>query len=192
MGGFSSFAISFSLISVLTGIFANFNFGFREAGGWIIASWLLVAAGQYIVARVMAGLSVRFPIAGYGYQWTARLVNPHFGFFIGWILLTQFLTGFPGIAQTAVVTFAGSFGWSGETVVMVTLAVITAVTLLHLRGIRAAAAVNDAGVYAELAGVALIIALLFWAVMSNDQEPSSYAPSPVPAFSGAGQFSRMQ
>lgn len=185
MGGFSSFAISFSLISVLTGIFANFNFGFREVGVWIVASWLLVAAGQYVIARVMAGLSVRFPIAGYGYQWTARLVNPHFGFFIGWVLLAQFLTGFPGIAQTAVVTIAGSFGWawSGNTVVLVTLAVITAVTVLHLRGIRAAAAVNNAGVYAELSGVAIIIVLLTWAGLNNERPEVAVTASAVPAFS---------
>ena len=94
MGGFSSYAISFSLISVLTGIFANFNFGFQQVGGAIAWSWLLVGGGQFLVALVMADLSTRFPISGYGYQWTARLVNPHFGFFVGWLLLMQFITGF--------------------------------------------------------------------------------------------------
>jgi len=54
MSGFSSFAISFSLISVLTGIFANFNFGFAQVGGSIVWSWLLVGSGQFLVA-----LSVR-------------------------------------------------------------------------------------------------------------------------------------
>jgi amino acid transporter len=75
MGRFSSFAVSFSLISVLTGIFANFDFGIRQAGGDIVWTWLLVAAGQTLVALVMANLSVRFPIAGYGYQWAARLAS---------------------------------------------------------------------------------------------------------------------
>ena len=168
MSGFSSFAVSFSLISVLTGIFANFNFGFREAGGWIVWSWLLVALGQYLIARVMAGLSVRFPIAGYGYQWTTRLMNPHFGFFIGWMLLAQFLTGFPGIAQTAAVTLSGVAGWSvsQEGIILITVLIITLVTLVHLWGIRLAARVNDLGVYAELLGVAIIILLLVWVVVS--------------------------
>ena len=168
MSGFSSFAVSFSLISVLTGIFANFNFGFREAGGWIVWSWLLVAVGQYLIARVMAGLSVRFPIAGYGYQWTTRLMNPHFGFFIGWMLLAQFLTGFPGIAQTAALTLTGVAGWSvgQEGIILITLLIITLVTLIHLWGIRLASRVNDMGVYAELVGVATIILLLVWVVVS--------------------------
>ena len=81
MGRFSSFAISFSLISVLTGIFANFNFGYQAAGSWVVFTWLLVVCGQYLIARVMARLAVRFPISGYGYQWTTRLINPHFGYF---------------------------------------------------------------------------------------------------------------
>ena len=162
MGGFSSFAVSFSLISVLTGIFANFNFGFREVGGWLVWSWSFVAVGQYLIARVMARLSVRFPIAGYGYQWTARLINPHFGFFIGWMLLAQFLTGFPGIAQTAAVAIVGIGGRPVDqnSVLILTLIIITSVTAVHLWGIRAAALVNDLGVYAELLGVAVIILML--------------------------------
>ena len=169
MSGFSSFAVSFSLISVLTGLYANFNFGLREAGGWIVWSWALVAAGQYLIARVMAALSVRFPIAGYGYQWTARLVNPHFGFFVGWMLLAQFMTGFPGIAQTAAVTIASSAGISAEpdTIIILTLFIISMVALIHLWGIRIASRINDAGVYTELAGVALLILLLTWALIST-------------------------
>ena len=169
MGGFSSFAISFSLISVLTGIFANFNFGFLEVGGWIIWSWTLVAIGQFLLAGVMANLAIRFPIAGYGYQWTTRLVNPHFGFFIGWMLLIQFLTGFPGIAQTAAVTLSGLMNWNltAEGIIIVTILIISAVTLIHLWGIRAASKVNDWGVYAELLGVATIILVLVWSIVDS-------------------------
>jgi len=162
MGGFSSFAISFSLISVLTGIFANFNFGFQQVGGAIVWSWLLVGGGQFLVALVMADLSTRFPISGYGYQWTARLVNPHFGFFVGWLLLMQFITGFPGTSQAIGITLMGMLG--GETtgwpVTLITLGIISLVTLVHLFGIRLVSLVNNLGVYAELAGVAILIIVL--------------------------------
>ena len=99
MKKFSSFAVSFSLISILTGIFANFHFGFSEVGGFIPFSWTIVFVGQFIVALIMAELSVNFPISGYGYQWTYRLVGPKLGFTTGWLLLLQFLTGFPGICK---------------------------------------------------------------------------------------------
>jgi len=44
MGGFSSFAISFSLISVLTGIYANFNFGFAQVGLFVVGVISIVRA----------------------------------------------------------------------------------------------------------------------------------------------------
>src|SRR5262249_6865824 len=41
MGGFSSFAISFSLISITTGIFADFGHGLQQFGPALIWSWCL-------------------------------------------------------------------------------------------------------------------------------------------------------
>jgi amino acid transporter len=162
MGGFSSFAISFSLISVLTGIFANFNFGFAQVGGVIVWSWLVVGVGQFLVSLVMADLSTQFPISGYGYQWASRLVNPHFGFFVGWFLLIQFITGFPGTSQAMAVTLSTMLGGesSGLIVSIITLVIITAVTLIHLYGIKLVSVVNNLGVYAEIAGVLLLIIAL--------------------------------
>jgi len=162
MGGFSSFAISFSLISVLTGIFANFNYGFAQVGGMVVWSWLLVGVGQFLVALVMADLSGHFPISGYGYQWASRLVNPHVGFFVGWFLIVQFITGFPGTSQAMAGTLSAMLGGEtyGWTVSLITLGVITLVTLIHLSGIKLASIINDLGVYSELAGVILIIIAL--------------------------------
>lgn len=178
MGGFSAFAVSFSLISVLTGIFANFNFGYREAGEGILWTWTLVAAGQYLVALVMARLAVRFPIAGYGYQWAARLMGTGYGFFIGWFLLLQFVTGFPGICQTLAATLASMTGGGGEDAVRrMTVAVIIGISAIHLAGIRWAAHINDLGVYAEMAGVAALLILLAGAwLISGHTQPVIPAP----------------
>lgn len=100
MGSFSSFAVAFSLNSVFSGVFANFGDGLRQVGGALGWSWALVLMGQMLVALVLAELSTRFPLSGYGYQWTGRLVNPHFGFFLGWLLILQFPSGFPGVCAT--------------------------------------------------------------------------------------------
>lgn len=171
MNSFSSFAVSFSLISVLTGIFANFNFGYQQAGGGIVWAWLLVAFGQFFVALVMANLAIRFPIAGYGYQWAARLMNTHFGFFVGWLLLIQFITGFPSICQTFTITFVDVFDIRISRTILsfVTVLVISVVTLIHLFGIKVAAKVNDLGVYTEIIGVVLVIFLLsgIWMMSGN-------------------------
>jgi len=171
MNGFSSFAISFSLISVLTGIFANFNFGYQQVGGVITWSWLIVATGQFFVAMVMARLSIQFPIVGYGYQWASRLINVHFGFFVGWVLLIQFITGFPSICKTFANTFVDilNLGISDQALSFTTIAIISAVTLIHLLGIQIATKVNDLGVFAEIIGVMLLVFLLagIWMISGN-------------------------
>jgi len=162
MRGFSSFAISFSLISVITGIFANFHFGIQQVGGLLIWSWLLVGAGQFLVALVMADLSTRFPISGYGYQWSSRLSNAHLGFFVGWLLLMQFITGFPGVCQALADTLYGMGGGENNEwmVTGITVFVISLITLVHLFGIKLVSRVNDFGVFAEIVGVILLIIVL--------------------------------
>ncbi|MEC7903620.1 MAG: amino acid permease, partial [Verrucomicrobiota bacterium] len=83
LGSFSSFAVAFSLISVITGVTANFGHGLQLVGGGVLASWLIVLCGQTLLALLLAELSNRMPLSGYGYQWTSRLMNPHYGFFVG-------------------------------------------------------------------------------------------------------------
>lgn len=169
MGPFSSFAVAFSLISVFTGVFANFGHGLRHVGGAIVWSWLVVLAGQMLLALVLAELSTRFPISGYGYQWTSRLLNPHYGFFVGWLLVLQFLTGFPGVCATLAATLGSGLGgaWAEPSAATaLTLAVIAATTVLHLFGLRLASRVNDVGVWTEAVGVVLVstalLAVAFW------------------------------
>ena len=101
------------------------------------------------------------PLSGYGYQWTSRLADPHAGFFVGWMLLVQFLSGFPGVCATLARHAAPLLGPGWTTprgLVLLTLAVIALVALVHLAGLRLAATCNDAGVWAELVGVALLVA----------------------------------
>jgi amino acid transporter len=178
MGGFSSFAVSFSLISITTGIFTNFGHGLRHAGPAVIWSWTIAVIGQFLVALVVAELANHMPLSGYGYQWASRLVGPRFGFFVGWFLLLQWLTGFPGICHTLarelhsyVVLINPSYMPVGPA--GLTAAVIAAIAVVHLYGIRLAALVNDLGVIAEIVGAALIIVVLLgiWLIAGN-QSPS--------------------
>lgn len=178
IGGFSSFALAFSLISVFTGVFANFGHGLRQVGGAVVWSWLIVLVGQTLVALVLADLSTRMPLSGYGYQWTSRLVNPHAGFFIGWLLGLQFLTGFPGICGTLAAELGRlrGGGWtSPAAVTSVTLAIIAVVALIHLCGIRLAAWINDVGVWTELAGVVGATGAFISLAVLRDADPAVLA-----------------
>jgi amino acid transporter len=168
LGSFSSFAVAFSLISVFTGVSANFGHGLRQVGGCLVWSWLIVLAGQMLVALLLAELSTRIPLSGYGYQWTSRLVNPHFGFFVGWLLTLQFLTGFPGVCATLAAQvghWVGGAWASPSALTVLTLAVIALTALVHLLGIRLASHVNNTGVWTELLGVfGLSLALIVLAL----------------------------
>src|SRR5258708_26700014 len=80
---FSMFAIAFSIISITTGIFLNYGFGLSYWGPASIWTWPIVGVGNLMIALVVAELGTRIPLAGYAYQWSARLVNPTYGRFVG-------------------------------------------------------------------------------------------------------------
>jgi amino acid transporter len=87
LGGFSSFAAAFSYISILTGMFQLFYFGFGAAGPAFWWSWILVFAGQFAVALCFAELAARYPIAGSVYQWSKQVAGKVVAWFAGWIMM---------------------------------------------------------------------------------------------------------
>src|ERR1700751_1626078 len=84
---FSMFAIAFSIISITTGIFLNYSFGLSYWGPASIWTWPIVGVGNLMIELGVAGLGARIPLAGYAYQWSARLVNPTYGWFVGFAVL---------------------------------------------------------------------------------------------------------
>ncbi|MGD0706396.1 MAG: amino acid permease [Trebonia sp.] len=90
---FSMFAIAFSIISITTGIFLNYGFGLAYWGPASIWTWPIVGVGNLMVALVIAELGTRIPLAGYAYQWSARLVNPTYGWFVGFAGLLYMAVG---------------------------------------------------------------------------------------------------
>ena len=72
IGKFASFAAGISYISILTGTFQLFYFGFGTGGPAYLWSWPLVFAGQFMVALSFAELAGRYPVAGSVYNWSKR------------------------------------------------------------------------------------------------------------------------
>src|SRR5579871_6323068 len=80
LGGFSSFAIGFSVISVLTGITSTFGDALAAGGpAGLGLGWPLVSVGTLLVAIAMAELASAFPTAGALYHWSALLGGARFG-----------------------------------------------------------------------------------------------------------------
>src|SRR2546421_7304467 len=65
LGGFSNFALSFSIISVLTGAVTLYGHGLRFGGPLVMsAGWPLVAVMTLFVASSPAQLASAYPTAG--------------------------------------------------------------------------------------------------------------------------------
>ena len=82
MGGFSSFAISFSVISILTGITQLYGYGLQHGGPLqAFAGWLVVSIMTMTVALSMAEMASSYPTAGALYHWSHFLGGRALGWF---------------------------------------------------------------------------------------------------------------
>src|ERR1700727_373422 len=87
LGLFSSFAAGFSYISIMTGVFELFFFGFLSGGPAFIWTWPAVFVGQFLVALCFAELAGQFPLAGSVYQWSKQIGSDFVSWMTGWILI---------------------------------------------------------------------------------------------------------
>jgi len=84
--GFSNFAISFSIISILTGCFTTFSQAWNNGGPVAIAfGWPLISGFILIIGLCMAELASAYPTSGGIYWWASKLGGAEAGFFTGWL-----------------------------------------------------------------------------------------------------------
>ena len=88
IGKFASFAAGVSYISILTGTFQLFYFGFGTGGPAYLWSWPMVFVGQMAVALCFMELAAKYPVAGSVYNWSKKLGSRLVGWSSGWLMLT--------------------------------------------------------------------------------------------------------
>jgi amino acid transporter len=176
LGYFSSFALSFSVICITSGLFADYGDGLRAGGPAFVWSWLIVGAGQFLVAMVFAGLARQIPLSGYAYQWTRSLAGDRLAFWAGWIMIVQFITGMAGVAYALASYLVPSFGFSNSNrnVVIATTATLVVAALINHYGIRLASLVNDVSVIAEILGAVVMGAVLLGIALIRKTHPISF------------------
>jgi urea carboxylase system permease len=172
LGSFSSFAAAFSYISILTGMFQLFAFGFSFAGPAFWWSWILVFAGQFAVALCFAELAARYPIAGSVYQWSKQVAGKTIAWFAGWIMMVASIVTVAAVAiawQIILPQISSHFQFIGdgtgkndfaENAVILGLILIAFTTTVNILGVRLMSRINNVGVAAELIGAAVLIVLL--------------------------------
>jgi len=97
-GGFSNFALSFSIISILTGAVTLFDYGLSMGGPReMLLGWPLVTFGTLMVALSMAELCSAIPTSGGMYHWSAELGGPTWAWFTAWLNIIGLITAIAGI-----------------------------------------------------------------------------------------------
>ncbi len=76
MSGFSNFAVSFTIISILSGCLTLYGYGMNTGGPAIIVwGWPIVGIMTLMVGLAMAEVCSSFPTAGGLYYWSAKLAR---------------------------------------------------------------------------------------------------------------------
>jgi urea carboxylase system permease len=179
LGSFSSFAAGFSYISILTGVFELFGFGFANAGPAVWWSWLVVLGGQMCVALCFAELAGQFPLAGSVYQWSKRIGTDFASWMTGWILIIGSIVTVAAVAVawqvvlpqiTTKLQFVGGAANAGtystpdgaKNALILGAILVVFATVVNMLGVRVMAMINNIGVTAELIGCSILVILLIF------------------------------
>jgi len=167
--GFHNFAISFSIISILSGCFTTFYQGWNNGGPVAISiGWPVIAALIMIVGLVMAELLSAMPTAGGIYYWALNLGKPIHGWITGWLNLMGL------IAVTAAVDYgfanffvytANLFNSSIDPANLKLVFLVFAVTLLlhiamNIYGAKIIHRLQSINVWWHVGGVTAVILIL--------------------------------
>lgn len=181
MGGFSSFALSFSIISVLTGAVTLYGHGLAFGGPRVMAfGWPLVALLTLPVAASLAQLASSYPTAGALYHWAALLGGRGFGFLTAWLNTIGQFAITAGIDYGLAGFLAPALGLPTDRrhlLALCALLLVSHAALNHL-GVRAVAFCNSLSAWVHLLGVALLaVALAAFA----PHRPFGFLLAPAPA-----------
>ncbi|BDG60164.1 amino acid permease [Caldinitratiruptor microaerophilus] len=167
MGGFSNFAISFSIISILTGAVSLYGYGFTMGGPAVNGlGWPLVTFFTLFVAAAMAELASAIPTSGAIYHWSHVLGGRAWGWFAAWFNLVGQFTITAGIDWSVSLFLTPLLGleetW-GNFLAVYAVVLLSHGILKHY-GIRVVARLNDLSAWWHMGGVALLVgALLIFA-----------------------------
>lgn len=178
MGGFSNFAVSFSIISILTGAVLLYGYGLKFAGPLVNSvGWPLVSIMTLTVAMSMAEIASAYPTAGGLYFWAFRLGGRKWAWTTAWLNMIGQVTITAGIniaaaiyiigavtrlmglpADAHVPLFGSATNWYFQLCIMVVILIPQ--VLINVWGIKLTARLSDVSVWWHIGGVLLIAVLL--------------------------------
>jgi amino acid transporter len=170
--GFSNFAISFSIISILAGCFTSFGLGWNNGGPLAIAfGWPIISCFILIIGLCMSELVSAFPTSGGIYWWASKLGGPKAGYYTGWLNLIGLLAIVASVAYGCATFFelmadTLSSSWAAhyslhrvfvEFLIILALAAIINIFSSHLLAV-----LNNTSVWWHVFGAAAVVLVLIF------------------------------
>jgi amino acid transporter len=171
--GFSNFAISFSIISILAGCFTTFAVGWNNGGpaaiawGWPIASLFIL-----VIGLCMSELVSAYPTSGGIYWWASKLGGVKAGYYTGWLNLIGLLAIDASVAYGCATFFdltldTYSKSWAAHysltRVFLIFLVVLFLVALVNIFSSHLLAVLNNVSVWWHVIGATAIVLVLVFA-----------------------------
>ncbi len=163
-GGFSNFAVSFSIISILTGAVTLFDYGLTMGGPReMTLGWPLATAGTLLVVLSMAELCSALPTSGGMYHWSAELGGPMWAWFTAWLNIVGLVAAIAGIDYGCSQFLVPMLGLESKrsALLLVYAALLLSQAVINHTSSRWVAWLNDASVTVHIVGVAVLIGALW-------------------------------
>jgi amino acid permease (GABA permease) len=171
MSGFSNFAVSFTIISILSGCLTLYGYGMITGGPVLITwGWLFIGVMTLFVGLAMAEVCSSYPTAGGLYYWSAKLAprNP-----AAWSWFTGWFNFLGQVAVTAGIDFGAAFflnellylQWGYSTTahshtIYLFAGILVLHALLNQFGVQVIAMLNNISVWWHILGVLIIVLVL--------------------------------
>lgn len=176
--GFSNFAISFSIISILAGCFTTFGQAWNNGGPVAISwGWPIISAFILLIGFTLSELVSAYPTSGGIYWWAAKMGGPAAGFFTGWLNLIGLLAVTASVAYGAatfldltISTVSDSYAadYSLTRVFLWFIAIMVLAAVANIFKGHLLAVINNISVWWHVAGAAIVVLVLVF-VPDNHQ-----------------------
>jgi amino acid permease (GABA permease) len=201
LSGFSNFAVSFSIISILAGAITSYGIAMAAGGPLaIVLGWLFVGVLVTIVALSMAEVCSAYPTAGALYWWAAALAKRNkaaWAWFVGWfnflgeVAVTAAIDFGAAITTSAFLSLTFDMEVTPLRTFLIFLVIIVVHGLLNTFGVNLVRVLSDVSAWWHLVGVAVIVVLL--AAIPDQHKPISEVFTEVHnatgfTFAGAGIY----
>src|SRR6476620_5303118 len=161
LGLFSNFAVAFTYLSPMVGIYTLFVLGVGTGGPAYVWLTFIPVIGMLFVALVFGELASHYPVAGALYQYSKFSVGAAYGWFVGWFYGMALLITVAAV-DTGVVSFVTAlthnwFSWNLDpadhtTILIITVILLAIQTTLNITGVKVMGLVARFGVFVEIVG----------------------------------------